>query len=71
VREVEEIYSTTDLERAQQLLRRYRVKYVYLGELEYAVYPAEGLGKFEYWADGGFLEEVYRNTGVVLYEVVG
>jgi YYY domain-containing protein len=71
VREVQEIYGTTDLERAQQLLRQYRVKYIYLGELEHAVYPVEGLGKFERWVDDGFLREVYRNAGVVLYEVTG
>ena len=69
VREVEEIYSTGDLIRAQQLLRRFQVKYVYLGELERAVYPADGLTKFERWAEEGFLQEVYRNPGVVIYKV--
>jgi len=71
VREVGETYSTGDLTRARQLLRRYRVRYIYLGELERAVYPADGLAKFERWAQEGFLREVYRNPGVVIYEVVG
>ena len=70
VREVEEIYSTDDLTRAQQLLHRFGVRYIYLGELERAIYPADGVVKFERWAEEGFLREVYRNPGVVIYEVV-
>ena len=70
VREVRDVYSTGDLIRAQQLLHRYQVKYIVLGELERAVYPADGLVKFERWAEEGFLREVYRNPGVVIYEVV-
>jgi YYY domain-containing protein len=71
VREVEEIYSTDDLDRAQDLLGRYRVRYVYVGELERAVYRPDGLTKFEQWSEDGFLRTVYRNPGVTVYEVVG
>jgi len=71
VREVEEIYSTGDLTRAQQLLHHFQIKYIYLGELERAVYPADGLAKFERWAEEGLLQEVYRNPAVVIYEVGG
>jgi hypothetical protein len=42
-----------------------------LGELERAVYPTDGLDKFERWTQERFLQEVYRNKGVVIYEVVG
>ena len=70
VGEVREIYSTGDLTRAQELLHRFQVKYIYLGELERAVYPSDGLVKFERWAEEGFLREVYRNAGVVIYEVL-
>ncbi|MEA3345466.1 MAG: DUF2298 domain-containing protein [Chloroflexota bacterium] len=66
---VGEIYSTLDSERAELLLRRFRVKYIYLGELERALYPTDGLAKFERWAKEGFLQEVYRNPGVVIYSV--
>jgi len=71
VREVQEIYASGDLDRAKQLLRRFQVKYIYVGELERAVYSADGLAKFARWAEGGFLQEVYRNPMVVIYEVVG
>jgi uncharacterized membrane protein len=71
VREVQEIYATVDLARAQQLLRGFQVKYIYVGELERAVFPADGLDKFERWTQETFLQEVYRNPGVVIYEVVG
>jgi YYY domain-containing protein len=71
VRDVREIYATGDLARAQQLLGRFQVKYIYVGELERAVYPADGLAKFARWAEEGYLQEVYRNPAVLIYEVVG
>jgi YYY domain-containing protein len=45
--DVTTIYSTTDLATAQQLLEKYGVRYVYVGGLERATYPAAGLAKFE------------------------
>ncbi|RRR74939.1 MAG: hypothetical protein EI684_05930, partial [Candidatus Viridilinea halotolerans] len=40
------IYRTLDVERARELLQRYNVAYVYVGELERYRYPAEALAKF-------------------------
>lgn len=45
--DVQAIYTTTDLQLARDLLRRYRVRYVYVGATERASYPAEALAKFD------------------------
>ena len=44
--DVETIYTTRDARTATSLLRRYGVRYVFVGSLERADYPAAGLAKF-------------------------
>ena len=61
--DVKEMYETTDEERALELLRKYRVKYVVVGDLERIVYGGEGLGKFENLA-----RKVFENQGTAIYE---
>jgi len=63
--DIKVMYETTDLDRAAQLLRQYRVKYVVVGDLERITYPGAGLGKFE---DLG--RKVYENQGTAIYEVL-
>ncbi len=58
VRDVETLYSTTDLRTTLDLLRRYRVSYIVVGEHERHYYPAAGLAKFEQMV-GRYLERVY------------
>jgi hypothetical protein len=55
------LYSGTDDATARQLLAKYGVEYVVIGELERALYPAEGLGKFERWVQEGRAERVYES----------
>ena len=62
-RDVQEMYVTTDSERAVELLRQYRVKYVVVGDLERINYPGDGLGKFD---DLG--EKVFENQGTAIFE---
>lgn len=71
VSQVQELYSTTDLARAQKLLDTYQVSYVIVGGLERAYYSAEGLAKFEMLAGQGYLRPVYSGGVVTIYEVVG
>lgn len=52
-------------------LRKYGVKYVYVGPLERLYYPREGLNKFGQMAAQGQLRQVYANPQVTIYEVVG
>ena len=64
---VTEIYSTRSDSRALELLRRYEVEYVVVGQLERAYYPVEGLGKFDRWTGTGLADLVYQNEGVKIY----
>jgi YYY domain-containing protein len=67
-RAVEAIYSTPDSARAEALLKRYRVAYVYVGWLERKTYPAAGLQKFK--ANPAF-ELVYENPEAQVYRFAG
>jgi YYY domain-containing protein len=67
-RAVETIYSTPDLVRAEELLKRYRVGYVYVGWLERKTYPAVGLQKFKGSPDFAL---AYENPEARVYRFVG
>ena len=66
------IYTTPDPNQANQLLRYYHVRYIYVGTLErqaYATQSASGLDKFDRMV-GSALRIVYRHDGVTIYEVM-
>ena len=65
--DVAEIYNTIEADRAEELLRRYDVSYVILGELERIYYSEPGLSKFPQMAEQGLLRQVYSRDGVVIY----
>ena len=65
---VTEIYNTTDVDRALDLMRRYDVFYVIVGDLERTVYSPEGLDKFEMLVDEGRALQVFTNQGVSIYQ---
>jgi YYY domain-containing protein len=67
-RDVQTLFNTTDLDEAQQLLRKYRVNYVYIGPVERALYAAEGIAKFAQ-LQNSVLYPVYDNKGVTIYRV--
>ena len=67
---VSEIYNTTDVTRAVELLRRYDVQFVVVGDLERAVYDDQGLGKFERMLGEGLALQVFANQGVSIYQLV-
>lgn len=69
-REIGEIYNTTDLLRAEQLLRKYEVEYIVVGELERAYYSPEGLAKFEKMVGNGLAKPVFGNNGVNIYQII-
>ncbi|MBI4313115.1 MAG: glycosyltransferase family 39 protein [Chloroflexi bacterium] len=64
--EVRALYTTTDLAFAEDILKEYGVRYVYVGRLERLYYPAEGLAKFERMPG---LRLVYENPEARVYEV--
>ncbi len=70
IRDVERIYSTEDPDAAAELIARYGVSYIYVGELERLYYPADGIAKF---ADGRMsdrLRPVYNQNGATIYRVI-
>lgn len=70
INDVAEFYLTPDIERAQQILGKYDVKYIVVGQLERALYPGGGLEKFELY-DGSLWDEVFRDGDTVIYQVTG
>jgi YYY domain-containing protein len=70
VRDLRALYSDVNRERTLQLLNKYDVTYVYVGDLERAFYPEEGLRKFDAMV-GTDLDVVYDQDGVKIYRVRG
>ncbi len=70
ISDVNTLYSTTNTAEALSILDKYNVKYIYVGQLEWVYYTPDGLNKFDNMADQGLLEEVYRNSGVSIYQVM-
>jgi DNA-binding beta-propeller fold protein YncE len=66
---VQEIYSSADLTKVGELLRRYHVGYVYVGWLERQTYGGPGLAKFE--NAPALFKVAYANPEAQIYRVVG
>jgi len=60
------LYASADRTAARRIVDRYGVDYVYVGPLERALYPAEGLAKFHASADW---RPVYDSNGVTILHV--
>jgi uncharacterized membrane protein len=65
--EVDSFYGTSNMPDAVELLRKYDVKYVYVGEMERNYYSDEGISKFDGMESYG-LSPIYRDGPVVIYE---
>jgi uncharacterized membrane protein len=62
------LFQTTDESQVISLIRRFNVRYIYVGPLERAFYPAAGLEKFDQYT-GQWLELAYENPQVRIYQV--
>lgn len=60
-------YSTRDMEEAREILERYDVRYIYVGEYERAYYDEQGLAKFNQMVELGMLQLMYDSGGVMIY----
>ncbi len=58
------IYQDANFERIVPLIRQFNIEYIFIGALERAKYPAEGLDKFT-----PFCERVFREGNVTIYRV--
>jgi uncharacterized membrane protein len=70
LRDVRTLFTDANPQRALEILRRYNVRYVYVGELERVYYPEAGLRKFDEMV-GRDLELVYDQDRVRIYRVPG
>jgi YYY domain-containing protein len=68
--DVYRLYSDSSIEVAQELLKKYDVRYIYVGDVERIYYPASGLEKFEAMRAQGLLNLVYHNEKVRIYLVL-
>lgn len=68
--DVAAFYSTTDVQKALTLIRRYDARYIILGQLERSYYDPAGLQKFNDMVNNGFLRIAYRDAGTTIYAVV-
>ena len=66
--DVDAIYTTPGFQVARDLLDKYRIKYIFVGEVEKLYYPAIGLEKIYSGLDGK-LEKIYDQHGVVIMKV--
>jgi YYY domain-containing protein len=64
--DVETAYVTPDPQTALAIVRKYNVRWIYIGGLERAYYPATGLAKFRSMPE---LRLAYSRDGVEIYEV--
>ena len=69
LRDVQTMFNEPSVQRVRPLLEKYRVRYIYVGDLERAYYAAGGLAKFSQQPDT--FRPVYQQGGVTIYEVVG
>jgi len=69
IADVNLFYDTPDPWLARQILDRYAVSYVYLGDLERVTYDPAGIQKFDQMEQTGLLRPVYENPGVTIYQV--
>jgi len=66
-RDVGRLYAETDLDQVRALLRRYRVRWVFIGDLEHERYPAAGLDKFASHPE--LFESAYRSGSTEVFRV--
>lgn len=70
VDEVGLFYQTEDIPSAEKFIRDYNVRYIIVGQLERAIYPAAGIAKFEQM-NGILWHVVYSQGNTVIYQVGG
>ena len=68
IKDISTIYSSDDWQESMELMQKYQVEYIYIGDIERHYYPEIGIGKFKEQI-GRDLELVYSNTGVDIYKV--
>lgn len=68
ISDANEFYLSSEEARLVEIIRKYRIEYIILGQLERALYPGPGLKKFDA-LNGRLWQEVYRDKETVIYRV--
>tara|TARA_B100001750_G_scaffold247797_1_gene274905 strand:- start:3189 stop:7598 length:4410 start_codon:yes stop_codon:yes gene_type:complete len=66
-RDIEAIYSSSDIDRVMSLINKYDITYIYIGGLEKHYYKAEGLKKFD--QNKRLFGLLYFNDEVSIYKI--
>jgi YYY domain-containing protein len=66
---IQDLYSSTDQSAALRKLRLYGVEYIYLGQLERALYDPAGLAKFDALMRSGQIQQVYAAGDTRIYQI--
>ena len=64
---IRQAYETADVNLAMDLMERYDVSYVVVGDLERLNYSERGLAKFDEMVEAGLLSRVYANEKTVIF----
>ena len=67
--DVRRAYETTSIDAAKEVLQRYNVSYVIVGELERLNYGEAGPAKFELMAEVGLIKKVFGNERTKIFRV--
>jgi YYY domain-containing protein len=67
--EIPSFYLTTQVEDAVSFLRKYNVTYIILGQEERALYPGDGLNKFDQY-DGIYWQKVFSEKETEIFQVI-
>jgi len=68
-KDVNEFYTTEEIAGALEIIKKYGVEWVIVGDEEAFNYPAEGLAKFQNGL-GGLLELAYENPAIRIFHVI-
>ena len=68
ISDIRTIYETQNVEKALELIEKYKVEYIYIGRLEKLYYSSDGLSKFKLEMKEA-IEKVYSNKEVEIYKV--
>ncbi|HET9223719.1 MAG TPA: DUF2298 domain-containing protein, partial [Roseiflexaceae bacterium] len=67
---IAQLYNDTSPNETLKALRLYGIEYIFVGELERAIYDPSGLAKFETMADAGQLQRVYAQGQTSIYQLL-
>jgi len=60
--DVNNFYNTQDVKAAEQFLKKHKVEYIIIGDLERAYYDGNGLNKFQEMVNQGVLKIVFGDN---------